>query len=152
MCMLFVVMILSRIYIMEDLPGSILGFLQSVSDNKLVMLMMVNVFMVIIGMLMDDTSGTLLCTPILLPVVKHLGIHPVQFAAILGVNLGMGLVTPPTAPMLYLGARVASCMVNRMLTPTFYMIVFAWLPTLLLTTYWPSLSLFLPRFFLGVSY
>nr|WP_319392752.1 TRAP transporter large permease [uncultured Desulfobacter sp.] len=151
MCMLFVVMILSRIYVMEDLPATILAFLNSISDNKLVMLMMVNVFMVLIGMLMDDTSGTLLCTPVLLPVVTHLGIHPVQFAAILGVNLGMGLVTPPTAPMLYLGARVASCKVNRMLTPTFYMIIFAWIPTLILTTYWSPLSLFLPRFLLGAD-
>lgn len=152
MCMLFVVMILSRIYVMEDLPNSILLFLQSISDNRLVMLMMVNVFMMLIGMLMDDTSGTLLCTPVLLPVVTHLGIHPVQFAAILGVNLGMGLVTPPTAPMLYLGARVAACKVNQMLTPTFYMIIFAWLPTLILTTYWAELSLFLPRVLLGVSF
>ncbi len=152
MCMLFVVMILSRIYVMEDLPTSILHFLESISDNRLVMLMMVNIFMVLIGMLMDDTSGTLLCTPVLLPVVTHLGIHPVQFAAILGVNLGMGLVTPPTAPMLYLGARVASCKVNKMLTPTFYMIIFAWIPTLIATTYWSDLSLFLPRFLLGVSF
>ncbi len=152
MCMLFVVMILSRIYVMEDLPNSILSFLQSVSDDKIVMLLMVNVFMVLIGMLMDDTSGTLLCTPVLLPVVTHLGVHPVQFAAILGVNLGMGLVTPPTAPMLYLGSRVSGCKVNLMLTPTFYMILFAWLPTLLLTTYWSDLSLFLPHFFLGVKF
>ena len=152
MCMLFVVMILSRIYVMEDLPGAILTFLQSVSDNKLVMLLMVNIFMIIIGMLMDDTSGTLLCTPVLLPVVTHLGIHPVQFAAILGVNLGMGLVTPPTAPMLYLGARVACCKVTQMLSPTFYMILFAWLPTLILTTYWSDLSLFLPRYLLGVTF
>lgn len=152
MCMLFVVMILSRIYVLEDLPGTILTFLNSVSDSKIVMLLMVNLFMVIIGMLMDDTSGTLLCTPVLLPVVTHLGIHPVQFAAILGVNLGMGLVTPPTAPMLYLGARVAGCKVTKMLSPTFYMIIFAWLPTLLLTTYWTDLSLFLPRVLLGVKF
>ncbi len=152
MCMLFVIMILSRIYVMEDLPGSILHFLQSISENKLVILMMVNIFMIIIGMLMDDVSGTLLCTPILLPVVTELGIHPVQFAAILGVNLGMGLVTPPTAPMLYLGARIASCEVNKMLKPTLYMILFAWIPTLLLTTYWSELSLFLPGLLLDMSF
>ena len=115
--------------------------------------MLVNIFMVLIGMLMDDVSGTLSCTPILLPVVTALGIHPVQFAAILGVNLGMGLVvTSPTAPMLYLGSRIASCNVNKILSPTFYMIIFAWIPTLILTTYWTELSLFLPSYLLGITF
>jgi len=103
--------------------------------------------MIIIGMLMDDTSAILLTTPILLPVVVALGMDPIQFAAVLGVNLGMGCVTPPCAPFLYLGARVGKAPVKEMLMPTFWFLLFAWLPTLLLTTYVPGLSLFLPRLF-----
>ena len=99
----------------------------------------------IIGMLMDDASGILLCTPILLPVVVALGVHPIHFAAILGVNLGMGLITPPTAPMLYLGCRVCKARVNDMLFPTMMFIIFAWLPTLLLTTFIPDLALTIPK-------
>lgn len=58
-------------------------------------------------MLMDDTSGVLLATPILLPIVTELGVSPIQFAAIVGVNLGMGNITPPTAPLLYLGGKIS---------------------------------------------
>jgi len=152
MVMLFIVMILSRLLIMENLPGMIMNMLTSISENKYIILLMINVFMIIIGMLMDDTSGVLLVTPILLPVVVQLGISPIHFAAILGINLGMGNITPPTAPLLYLGARVGKANINEMLTPTMYMILFAWLPTLIITTFIPDLALFLPRLILGHPY
>jgi C4-dicarboxylate transporter DctM subunit len=70
-------------------------------------------------------------------------------AAIIGVNLGMGNVTPPTAPLLYLGARVADTRVSKMMWPTFLMIGFAWIPTLIITTYFPGVSLWLPNLLLG---
>jgi tripartite ATP-independent transporter DctM subunit len=151
MIMLFSVMILSRLYIMEDVPQKILNLLSAISDNPLVVLMMVNVIMIIFGMIMDDTSAILLATPLLLPVVNAMGMDGIQFAAVMGVNLGMGLVTPPCAPFLYLGARVAKAPVNEMLKPTMCFLAFAWLPTLLLTTYMPGLSKFLPRVLLGMS-
>ena len=144
MIMLFSVMVLSRLYVMANVPSKILAFLTSISDHTLILLMMINLFLIVIGMLMDDTSAILLCTPILLPVVTQLGVSPVQFAAIVGVNLGLGCVTPPTAPFLYLGSRIAGAPVNEMLKPTMYLIFFAWLPTLILTTYVPALSLWLP--------
>ena len=100
-------------------------------------------------MLMDDVSGILLGAPLLFPIVTELGIDPVQFAAIIGVNLGMGNVTPPTAPLLYLGARVGKTPVTEMIWPNLIMIAFAWIPTLLITTYVPEVSLWLPEFFLG---
>lgn len=145
MIMLFSVGILSRLYVTENLPDLILTFLTSVSSNRIIILLMINVFMIIIGMLMDDCSGTILCGPILLPVVIALGVTPIQFAAILSVNIGMGNVTPPTAPLLYLGGRVSGAEVKDMLKPTFMMLFFAWLPTLLLTTFFPQLSTFLPK-------
>jgi len=141
MAMMFAVMILSRLYIMENLPEQIMNVLTSISDNKMVIMLMINVFLVIMGMLMDDVSGILLGTPILLPLVTQLGVDPIHFAAIMGVNLGMGNVTPPTAPLLYLSGRISGAQVNQMLKPTMYLIIFAWLPTLLLTTYVPEISL-----------
>lgn len=143
--MLFSVMVMSRLYTMENVPSKILAVLTSISENQFVLLMMVNLFLVIIGMLMDDTSAILLCTPILLPVVTELGISPIHFAAIIGVNLGLGCVTPPTAPFLYLGSRIGGAPVNEMLRTTIYLIFFGWIPTLLITTYVPGLSLWLPR-------
>lgn len=152
MLMLYCIMILSRIYIMEDLPGMILDTLAGISENKIVILLMLNVFMIIIGMLMDDVSAVLLVTPILVPVVVSLDVSPVHFAAIVGVNIGMGNITPPTAPLLYLSTQLSGAAVGDTMRTTFYLIVFAWLPTLLLTTYVPALSLWLPRVILGGSY
>jgi tripartite ATP-independent transporter DctM subunit len=147
MIMLFSVMILSRLYVMENLPQKILALLLGISENKITLMIFINIFMVIVGMLMDDVSGVLLCTPILLPIAMALGVSPVHFAAIVGVNLGMGNITPPTAPLLYLAGRVAQAEVRDMLKPTMALIVFAWLPTLILTTYLPSLSTWLPSLF-----
>ncbi|MFA7660528.1 MAG: TRAP transporter large permease [Anaerovoracaceae bacterium] len=145
MIMLLSVMMLSRLYVMENLPQLILGVMTSVSSNPLVLTLMLNLFLILIGMLMDDTSAILLTTPILLPVAMEIGINPVHFSAIVGVNLGLGGVTPPTAPFLYLGSRIGNTPVNEMLGPTMYFIAFAWIPTLVITTYFPGLSLFLPR-------
>ena len=103
--------------------------------------------MIIIGMLMDDCSATILVTPILLPVVTSLGVSPIHFAAILGVNIGMGNVTPPTAPLLYLAGRISKAEVKDMLKPTLILIAFAWLPTLLITTMVPGFAMFLPSLF-----
>ncbi len=151
MVMLYTVMILSRLYIMEDLPGTIMEILTSITENPILILLMINLFMIIIGMLMDDASAVLLATPILLPLAIELGVSPIQFAAIVGVNLGMGNITPPTAPLLYLGGQLGGARINQMMTPTLCMIAFAWLPTLLAVTYIPELSLWLPRLVLGIE-
>jgi TRAP-type C4-dicarboxylate transport system permease large subunit len=145
MVMLFSVMVLSRLYVMENVPQMILNAMTSVTENTTILVMMVNVFLVIIGMIMDDTSAILLTTPIMLPVVTALGLNPIHYAAIMGVNLGLGCVTPPCAPFLYLGSRVGGAPVGDMLKPTMWFIFFAWIPTLLITTYVPQVALFLPK-------
>lgn len=149
MLMMFCIMMLSRIYVQEKLPSLIIHSLTSISSSKYVLMFMINIFMIIIGMIMDDVSAMLLCTPILLPVVTNLDISPIHFAAIIGVNLGLGNVTPPTAPTLYFGGRIANTPVSRMLKPAMIFILFAWLPTLAAVTYIPELALWLPRLVLG---
>ena len=106
MVMFFTVMIVSRLLVFEDIPGIMQELIFSVTDSPFVILIMINVVLVMIGMLMDDVSGVLISAPLLMPLVQDLGVDPIQFAAIIGVNLGMGNITPPTAPLLYLGARV----------------------------------------------
>ena len=149
MVMFFTVMIVSRLLVFEDIPGIAQELIFAISEEPIVVLIMINLVIVLIGMLMDDVSGVLLSAPLLLPIVQDLGVDPIQFAAIIGVNLGMGNITPPTAPLLYLGARVAETRVGRMLWPTVLMIVFAWLPTLIITTYVPEVALWLPELLLG---
>ena len=145
MIMLFTVSILSRLYVMEDVPRMLLNAMTSVTDNRILLIMMINLFLVAVASVMDDISAILLTTPIILPVAIELGIHPIHYAAIMGVNLGMGCVLPPCAPFLYLGSRVGGASVNEMLKPTGWFILLAWVPTLIITTYIPEIALFLPR-------
>ncbi|WP_077603437.1 TRAP transporter large permease [Oceanobacillus sojae] len=148
MVMVFAIMILSRIYVMENIPNLITEALFSITENTFFLIIMLNIFMIIIGMLMDDVSGVLLTTPILLPIITNLGVDPIHFAAILAVNLGMGNITPPTAPLLYFGGQLAKAPINEMIKPTLIIILFAWLPTLLVVTYIPEVALFLPNLLL----
>ena len=145
MVMVFMVLIVSRFLIFEDIPGLAKTLVFSISDNPVVILLMVNLVMILIGMLMDDISGLLLSAPLLLPIVTSVGMEPIHFAAVLGVNPGMANITPPTAPLLYLGARVTNTTINEMIKPTMIMILFAWLPTLMITTFVPATALWLPE-------
>ena len=147
--MIFMVLIVSRFLVFEDIPSIAQELIYSVSDDPIVIFLMVNLTLILIGMLMDDISGLLLSVPLLLPIVQSAGMDPIHFAAVLGVNLGMANITPPTAPLLYLGAKITETPVNEMLKPTLILIIFAWLPTLMLTTYIPELSLWLPNLLLG---
>lgn len=143
--MVFFVMILSRLYVMENVPQRLVATLTGVTDNKYLLLLMVNLFLIILGMLMDDFSGTLLAAPLLFPLMQAIGIHPVHFAAILGTNLGLGNVTPPTAPILYLAGRIGKCKFDELITPAVIFMLFGAIPVVLLTTYFPVLSLALPH-------
>jgi tripartite ATP-independent transporter DctM subunit len=146
--MVFFVMILSQMYVMESVPQRLISSLTGFTENKIVILLMINLFLLILGMLMDDFSGTLLAAPLLFPLIKELGIHPVHFAAILGTNLGLGNKTPPTAPILYLAGRIGNCRINELLKPAVTFMTTCSLPVVLLVTYFPFLSLWLPSLLL----
>lgn len=149
--MMLAVAIISRFFTMENLPGQLLALMQAVSSDKRILLLMINLFLVIMGMVMDDISAVLLCTPILIPIGLKIGVSPIQMAAILGVNLGMGNITPPCAPLLYISGTINDAPINKMLRPAFIMIALGWIPTLILTTYFPSVSMWLPRLILGIK-
>jgi tripartite ATP-independent transporter DctM subunit len=143
--MVIFVLILSRIMTMQNIPQDLIRFISGVTENYYLTLLLVNVFLILLGMIVDDFTGTLLAAPLLFPLMQHLGVHPVHFAAILGTNLGLGNVTPPVAPILYLAARVGDVRIDRMIKPALIFMAFGALPVVLVTTYWPDLSLFLPR-------
>ena len=149
--MLFFVTILGRLYTMKQVPMQIASFLLGFSDNKIVILLMVNVFLIIFGMLMDDLSGSLVSAPLLMPLMLKIGVHPIHFAAILGTNLGLGNVTPPTAPILYLGGRIGNVPIDQYIKPALIFMIFGNIPIIILTTYFPGLSMWLPRLLMGVK-
>jgi len=149
MVMIFTVLVASRFLIFEDIPGIAEDFIYSISDDPLVIFLMLNLVMLLIGMLMDDISGILLSASLLLPIAQNAGMDPIHSAAVLGVNLGMGNITPPTAPLLYLGAQVTDVPVRKLIWPTMIFILFAWMPTLMLTTFFPQIALWLPNVVFG---
>lgn len=144
MTMIFFCLILSQTFVILKVPQALVAFMFNITHNRFILLVLVNIFLFIVGMIVNDGTGMILCAPMLLPLVKELGITPVHFAAIMGVNLAMGGVTPPYASILYLGMRVGKCSFNEILKPTIIFLVFGYLPAILLTTYWPPLSLFIP--------
>lgn len=152
MVMLYSVSMLSRLYILEDLPGKVLYLFYSISENKWVIMFMINVFLVLMGMLMDDISVVVLTTPILMPIIMELGFDPVHYAAIIGVNTALGCITPPAAPVLYLAGRVGGAPINEIMKPALTFMVVVWIPILLVTAYIPKVPLFLPHIIMGVPW
>ena len=151
MMVLFFLFIMSRAMVLEQIPSALAEFLLSISENKLVVLAMINVLLLLIGMLVDDVSGGILAAIILMPVIQKIGVHPIHFAAIVGTNLGLGNITPPCAPLLYMAGAVGKVPLNRYIGPTMKFIVFGHLPIVFVVTYLPELGLFLPRLLLGIE-
>ena len=152
MAMLFSVSMLGRLYLLEDLPGTAMVFFTSVSENRWVIMGMINIFLIVLGTVMDDISVIVLTTPILMPVIQELGFNPVHFAAIVGVNTALGCIMPPCAPVLYLSGRLSNTPIDQIIRPTLWFILLCWVPVLIIVTYFPSFALFLPHVVLGVPW
>jgi TRAP-type C4-dicarboxylate transport system permease large subunit len=110
---------------------------------------MINILLLVLGTLMDMAPLILIMTPVLLPIVKTLGVDPVHFGMIMMVNLGMGLITPPVGGVLFVGAAVAKLPIEQVVK-ALYPFFGALLLVLLAVTYIPALSLWLPRL-MGVN-
>jgi tripartite ATP-independent transporter DctM subunit len=127
-------------------PASMVALLQQVSDNPIVILLLLNVVLLFLGTFMDMSPLIVITTPIFLPVAVAFGVDPVHFGVILILNLGIGLCTPPVGAVLFVGCavgRIPIWDVMRTIWPFYFAAVF----TLMLVTYIPALSLFLPSLF-----
>jgi len=145
MIMIMVALMLGQTFVVLQLPQILINFLFGVTTNKYLLLIMINILLFIIGMLVNDVTGIVIAAPLLLPLVRELGISSVHFSAIMGTCMAMGGVTPPYASILYLGMRVGKAEFIETLKPTLMFIIFGYVPVVFLTTFWPELSLFLPR-------
>jgi tripartite ATP-independent transporter DctM subunit len=134
-------------YIMAlmQLPFKITQFFLTLSDNKYVILLLINVMLLALGTLMDMAPLILIATPILLPVVTQFGVDPIHFGMIMLVNLGMGLITPPVGAVLFVGCAVGRVSIEQV-TRTIWPFYVAMLVVLGLVTYVPALSLWIPSF------
>jgi tripartite ATP-independent transporter DctM subunit len=130
----------------EDIPQLISEFMLTLSDNKWVILIVINIILLFVGTFMDITPAVLIFTPIFLPVVTKVGVDPVHFGMIMVVNLCIGLCTPPVGSLLFVGvsiAKISLTQVLRPLVPFFLAMIIA----LALITLFPEITLALPRFF-----
>ena len=133
-------------YIMTlmQIPLKITALLTTLSDNRYVILALINIMLLVLGTLMDMAPLILILTPVLLPVAKAIGIDPVHFGMIMMVNLGIGLITPPVGAVLFVGSAVAKLRIEevvRAMGPFFVIL----LGVLVMVTYLPAISLWLPR-------
>jgi tripartite ATP-independent transporter DctM subunit len=123
-------------------PAKITAAFLAVSDNKYVILMLINVLLLVLGCLLDMAPAILICTPILLPVMKNFGVDPVHFGMIMMLNLGIGLCHPPIGSILFVGCAVGKVRIEDVMREIwpFYLVMFA---VLMAVTYVPAISLWL---------
>ena len=135
----------SRIFTVERVPQQLTDFLLGSFESPIVILLMVNVFLILLGMIMDDVSVIAIVSPLMVPVMAEIGVDPIHFAAIIGTSVVIGANSPPMAPILFMACRVGDVGMSQVIKPAFYFMGFAALPVMLLTTYYSPLALFLPR-------
>ena len=125
-------------------PAKAATFITSISSNRVVVILMLNLIILLLGMIMDMAPIILIATPILLPVALEVGIHPVQFGIMMVLNCGIGLLTPPVGAVLFIGSAVAKRPMEKVVKATlpFY---FCMLVALILISFIPDISLWLPR-------
>lgn len=131
-----------------QIPAKITAFFVAVSNDKYTFLLLVNILLLVLGTFMDLAPMLLICTPIFLPVIKTFGIDPVHFGMIMILNLGIGLLTPPVGPTLVVGCAIGKVTMEAV-SKSIMIFYIPMLIVLLLVTYIPELSLWLPRVLLG---
>ena len=130
----------------ENIPQEISSGLLALSDNPIIILLIINLLLLFVGIFMDMTPAVLIFTPIFLPVVTKLGLDPVHFGIIMVLNLCIGLCTPPVGSVLFVGVGIAKTTIEKVVKPLLPLFV-AMIIALFLVTYFPALSLWLPRQF-----
>ncbi|NOR76728.1 MAG: TRAP transporter large permease subunit, partial [Draconibacterium sp.] len=137
---------LSWIMAYENIPQNVSAGLLSLTSNPFMILLLINLILLFVGVFMDMTPAVLIFTPIFLPIVTAMGVDPVHFGIIMVLNLSVGLCTPPVGSVLFIGCSVAGLSIDKVIKPILPMFI-AMVIVLLLVTYLPGLSLWLPSQF-----
>ena len=138
---------LSWIMSYENIPQTVSRLLLAISDNPVVILLLINVILLAVGIFMDMTPAVLIFTPIFLPIAtQQLGMDPVHFGIMMVLNLCVGLCTPPVGSVLFIGCSVAGVRIDQVIRPLIPLFV-AMVVVLLMVAFLPDLSLLIPRLF-----
>ena len=136
---------MSWIMTMSNAPQQIAEAMMFFGDNKIAILLAINVILLFVGMFMDMTPAVLIFTPIFLPIVRELGVDPIHFGIIMITNLSIGLCTPPVGTCLFVGCGVGNSDIGGV-TPSLVRYVLAMIVALMFITYIPEISLAIPKF------
>lgn len=134
---------LSWIMAYENIPQNVSEGLLSLTSNPFMILLIINMLLLFVGIFMDMTPAVLIFTPIFLPIVTAMGVDPIHFGIIMVLNLSVGLCTPPVGSVLFIGCSVAGLSIDKVIKPLLPMFI-AMVVVLLLVTYFPQISLWLP--------
>ena len=129
-----------------QVPAATIELMQSISSNKYVILLLINILLLVLGTFMDMAPMIIICTPIFLPLIKAFGIDPVQFGIILILNAGIGLNTPPVGSVLFVGCAVGKISIGEAMK-TIWPFFGASIAVLMMVTYIPAVTLWLPALF-----
>jgi len=137
-------MAMSWVLASENVPQNISASLMSTTSNKILLLLMINAILLVVGTFMDMTPAILIFTPIFLPIVEKLGLHPLHFGIIIIMNLCIGLCTPPVGTCLFLGCGISGTTVTKVMRHILPFFV-AMIITLVICTFVPEISMWIPE-------
>jgi C4-dicarboxylate transporter DctM subunit len=141
--------VLARYLIRVGAAQQVANFMLGMFSSKILILLAMNVFFLILGMFLDGTPILILGVPLILPLMQQLEMNLVHLGAIIIVNVGLGVVTPPFAMSIFVGSRLSGCSYAELVPIMMKFLIFVGIPVLLLTTYIPALSCWLPTVVLG---
>lgn len=130
----------------EKVPAWIADNLLSITDSKVIILLIINVLLLLIGLFIDLAPALIMMVPILLPLAERLDIHPIHLGIIMVINLTFGLITPPVGTSLFVGCRIANIPMTEVVKPMLPLLVIM-IAALMLVTYFPELFMWLPAMF-----
>ncbi len=142
-------MVFTRLLIREGMAQAMTDFVLGISQNKVAVLLMMNILLLILGMFIDGIPILIITVPLLVPIAQQLGVNLVHLGSIIVFNVGLGVVTPPYAISIFVGTRLANVPYGELVRPMMVFLFLVGIPTLILTTYIPWLSLWLPTLILG---
>ncbi|MFV0664841.1 TRAP transporter large permease [Denitromonas sp.] len=140
---------IGRILTAERVPQELTEWITTLVQNPMLILLMVNAFLIITGMIMDDLSVTVVIAPLLMPLVMSAGVDPIHYGAIVACSVVIGANSPPVAPILYMACRIGQVSIHHAVMPAVWLILWVGMPVMLVTTFVPAVSLAIPRL-LGV--
>ncbi|MCI8598070.1 MAG: TRAP transporter large permease [Lachnospiraceae bacterium] len=134
----------AKLLTLEGVTTSIANGVLALTTNKYIILIMINILLLIVGMIMDAAPATIILSPILLSIVQPLGVDPIQLGVIIVMNLAIGMITPPVGINLFVGCKISKIQLESTLKFALQLLVYM-LVILILVTYVPAISLFLPN-------